>query len=82
MFGGWLVKPKVSVFLVAFVLSTVPAEDRVRARSSSLRLPAIVRGSDQSLVRAPVVAGLTLTELKVVLHVVRSSARYRPASRS
>ncbi len=67
--------PKVSVFFTAFVLSPVPAEDRVRARSCSLRLPVMVSGSDQSVVRAPVVARLALIELNVVLHVVRSSAR-------
>ena len=82
MFGGWSVNPKVSVFLTAFVPSTVPVEDTVRARSISLRLPAIVSGCDQSVDRAPVVARFTLIELKVALQLVRSSARYCSDSRS
>ena len=46
VFGGWSVRPKVSVFFIAGVLSPVPAAENVWARSCSLRLPVMVSGSD------------------------------------
>src|SRR6476469_5394200 len=80
--GGWSARPKVSIFLVAGVVSLVTAEEKVCARSAMRRLPAMVSGSDQFAVRAPVLCRVVLMVLAVELQVVRSSWRYWLVSRS
>ena len=57
------------------MLSPVPAEENVCARSGSLRLPVMVSGSDQFAVRAPVLCNVVLIVFDAVCHVVRLSAR-------
>ena len=73
--GGWSVRPKVSVFFRAGVLSPVPVGvERLRPQLS-LRLPVMVSGSDQFAVRRPVLCSVVLIVFDVVCHVVRLSAR-------
>ena len=76
VFGGWSVSPKVSVFLIALVLSAVPVEETVRARSMQL---AVARDGQRQPTSwrsgSPVLCRVALIVLAVVPQVVRLSAR-------
>ena len=76
MFGGWSVRPKVSIFFVALVGSWALFTATARARIFSSRFCGIVRGNDQ-LVEVPfgVASVALMVLLAVVPQVVRSSLR-------